>query len=151
MSGRRRYQVILIAALVLGGVAAFIIWVTRPAQVTISMSPRRPVSTAACAAEVHEYGYSKTAAEDMCAPGAGSSWYHAVLLNNGSYSRVSCSATAYDAKGNTVFRGVLPFTFGGIRGLFAGHGTTVFDWFLPPPAFAPIRRYVASCSTLPYP
>lgn len=151
MNGRRRYQIALATVIVLGGVAAVVVWIARPAQVTISISPLRPLSAGACAAEVHGYGYSLDAADDMCVPGAGSSWYHAVLLNRGSYSRVSCSATVYDARGNTVFHGVLPFTFGGIRGLFAGHGTTSFDWFLPPPTSARASRYVTTCSTLPYP
>ena len=151
MSGRRRYQIVLATVVVLGGIAAVIVWATRPAQVELSMSPLRALSTRACATEAHGYGYSLDVADDICMPGTGSSWYHAVLVNSGSYARVSCSATAYDGKGEVVFRGILPFTFAGIRGLFAGHGTTSFDWFLPPPVLAPVSRYVASCSTLPYP
>lgn len=151
MSGRRRYQIVLAVVVVLGGIAAVIMWVTRPAQVTLSLSPLRPLSTGACAAEAHGYGYSLAVADDMCTLGAGSSWYHAVLVNSGSYARVSCSATAYDTKGQAVFQGVLPFTFAGPRGLFAGHGTTAFGWFLQPPHLVPVSRYVAGCSTLPYP
>jgi hypothetical protein len=151
MSGRRRYQIVPAAVVVLGGVAAVIVWATRPAQVTLALAPLRPLSTGTCAAEAHGYGYSLAAADDMCTLGAGSSWYHAVLMNSGSCARVSCSATAYDAKGQVVFQGVLPFTFAGIRGLFAGHATTSFDWFLLPPHLVPVSRYVASCSTLPYP
>ena len=120
-------------------------------QIKLSLSPLRPLSTGACAAEAHGYGYSLAVADDMCMTGVGSSWYHAVLVNSGSYAQVSCSATAYDAKGQAVFQGVLPFTFGGIRGLFAGHGTTSFDWFLPPPIPTAVSRYATSCSALPYP
>ncbi|HEY1919153.1 MAG TPA: hypothetical protein VGH27_26590 [Streptosporangiaceae bacterium] len=151
MISRRQYQIALVAVVVLGGVAAVIVWIARPPQVTVSMSPLRALSTQACAAEAHGYGYSLDVADDMCTAGAGSGWYHAVLVNNGSYSQVNCSATAYDVEGNVVFHGVLPFAFGGIRGLFAGHGTTTFNWFLPSPTPAPVSRYVATCSLVPYP
>jgi hypothetical protein len=170
---RRRYQVALAALLVVGVVAAIAIWVTRPAQLTLSMRPVLALTTAACASEVHAHGYAVSVGTSMCQPGAacagephahgyavsvGTSmcqpdlkprWYHAVLVNNGSYALVACSATGYDSGGNAIFHGTLPFTFAGPDGLFAGHGRTAFYWFLPQPVTGPVARYAASCSVSP--
>jgi hypothetical protein len=146
MISRRPYRVAIAALLVVSAVAAVIVWLTRPAQVTLSMRPVRPLTMAACVAEAHRYGYSISAGRIICPSLSAPRWYHAVLVNRGSYALVDCSATGYDSGGKAVFHGWLPFTFAGIRGLFAGHGTTSFYWYLPKPTASQVLRYAASCS-----
>jgi len=94
------------------------------------MRPVRPLTRAACVAEAHRY--SIAAAGMICQPGAGGSWYRARLTNNGPRAFMRCVATGYDSHGKTVFHGLLPFQFGGIRGLLApGHRSIAFSWYLP--------------------
>lgn len=152
MISRRKYLATFAALAVTGTIIAVSIWLTRPAQFTLSMRPVRARTTAACAAEAHHYGYSITVATTiMCPASSAQSWYHAVLVNRGRYTLVNCSATGYDARGRTVFHGALPFTFAGIRGLFAGHGTTAFYWYLPHPTAVVVQRYATTCSVNPWP
>jgi hypothetical protein len=116
------------------------------------MRPGKPLTLEACAAEAHAQGYSLGAGKLICNPGAFVPWYHAVLTNRGAYAPVSCTATAYDPHGRSVFNGALSFELFGIRGLFApAHRSIAFYWYLPEAATGPIKRYVAACSAKPYP
>lgn len=149
---RRRRWWLAAALAVAGAVVAVMVWVTQPPQFSLSLRPVRPLTTAACAAEAHQYGYSLTVATTiMCPTSAAQSWYHAVLINRGGYTLVNCSATGYDARGKVIYHGLVPFSFAGLRGLFAGHGTTTFYWYLPQSAAAPVQRYSATCSVNPWP
>jgi hypothetical protein len=151
---RRRYRAALAVLIVGAAVAVVVIWVTRPAQaqVTLSMRPVRPLSTAACAGEAHQYGYSLSAAAGFCQTGAGHAWYFARLTNRGPYDFMSCAATAYDSRGRIVFQGPLPFEFAGIRGLFApGHRSMTFYWYLPQITTAAVARFTATCTARRYP
>jgi hypothetical protein len=166
MRGRRWYWVAACVLIVIGAVAVIVVRATRSPQLTLSMRPVRTLTTAACVAEAHRYGYSISAGMFICQPGTAAAapplggvhgpsgsaplWYHAVLVNRGSYALVDCSATGYDSGGRAVFHGGLPFTFAGIRGLFAGHGTTAFYWYLPKRTASEVLRYTASCSINPY-
>ncbi len=149
MKGRRWHWVAASVLIVTGAVAAIIVWLTQPPQATLSMRPVKPLTTAACVAEAHRYGYSISAGRIICPSWSAPRWYHAVLVNRGSYALVDCSATGYDPGGKAVFHGWLPFTFAGIRGLFAGRGTTAFYWYLPKPIASDVSRYTASCSISP--
>jgi predicted small lipoprotein YifL len=131
-----------------GSCAVYVVGFTLlPSQVSLSMRPARPLSRAACVEETHRYGYSIAAAGNICQRGIGQSWYHARLTNNGPYAFMRCVATGYDSHEKAVFHGLLPFEFGGIRGLFApGHRSIAFSWYLPHRTSAPVARYVATCS-----
>ena len=149
---RRRYWVAFTPLIIGAAVAIVVIWVTRPAQVTLIMRPVRPLTIAACAAEAHQYGYSLSAAAGFCEAGTGHSWYFARLTNRGPYDFMSCAATGYDSRGQNVFHGPLPFEFAGIRGLFApGHRTITFTWYLPQITSAAVARYTATCTARHYP
>ncbi len=111
-----------------------------------------PLTLAACADEAHQFGYSTGAGGLLCRPGLGGTWYRAALVNHGSYTGVSCTATAYGARGLVLFSGPLQFAFGGPRGLFApAHWAMTFTWYLPHRTADRVRAYQASCSALGYP
>jgi len=151
MSGRRWYWVAL-SGLIVAAAVALILSLTRPPQIVMSMRPAKPLTLDACAAEAHTQGYSLSAGQLVCGPGAFVPWYHAVLTNRGAYALVSCTATAYDSDRRSVFNGRLAFELFGIRGLFApAHRSIGFYWYLPQAASGPVSRYVATCSTEPYP
>lgn len=152
MTKLRRWHWAVAASIASVGAAALTIWLTRPAQVLLSITPVRPLTLSSCAIEAHHNGYSLAAGRSICLPGASTNWYRAVLTNRGSYALVSCRATAYGSAGQTVFNGYLPFELFGIRGLFApAHQRIRFYWYLPQPATGPVKQYVATCSTEPYP
>jgi hypothetical protein len=154
--GRRswapRWLWLAVGAIIGASAVAIAVWATRPAQVTLWMTPVHPLTLAVCAEEAHQFGYSIGAGRIICEPGVGGTWYSAILVNDGQYARVSCTATGYGARGAVIFSGLLPFELGGIRGLFApAHQALSFTWYLPQRPNARVRTYVATCSTLPYP
>ena len=140
------------ASAIVGAFAvAIAVWVTRPPPVKLWMKPAHPLTLAACTQEAHQFGFSADAGRLLCKPGMGGTWYHAALVNDGQYSRVSCTATGYGADHAILFKGVLPFAFGGIRGLFApAHWALSFTWYLPRRTAGRVWTYAAACSVQPY-
>jgi hypothetical protein len=157
MKVARRFWVSRWSWLAAGGVIGAVavaagLWSVRPPQITLWMRPVHSLTLAACAEEAHQFGYSLGAGRGICRPGAGGSWYRAALVNRGSYTQVSCSATGYGAGGVVLFSGPLAFGFGGPRGLFApARWAQTFTWYLPRKAAARVRAYQASCTASPYP
>lgn len=146
-----RYAVIVIA-LVAGGVIAVTVFKPHRSPVTLDLRPATPLTTAACITEVRHYGYGAGPAGSLCQSSTGQSWYHARLTNRGPQAFMSCSATGFGPRGEVVFKGPLPFEFGGVRGLFApGHRSITFSWYLPRKAASAVARYTATCSARQYP
>ena len=100
-----------------------------PVELTLRMRPAPPQTIAGCIGQLTSYGFSSSAASQLCSLGAGRSWYHAVLTSHGAGAYPLCHARALDSRGKIVFSGPLFFNFGGgIAGLYArGHRSVTFS------------------------